>query len=181
MRVAVAVVAACWAAWAYPFVFRARRVPGRQAAATDRRGLWGLALETSAVVVAWTGPRVEPGAARTAAAMLLAPAGAVLAWWAVEHLGRQWRIQAGLWHDHSLVRTGPYRLMRHPIYASILSMILATGLLRTAWPPMLLSVALFAAGTEIRVRIEDRLLASRFGADFENYQRSVPAYLPFVR
>jgi len=36
-------------------------------------------------------------------------------------------------------------------------------------------------GTEIRVRIEDRLLASRFGERFQDYQRSVPAYIPFLR
>ena len=37
------------------------------------------------------------------------------------------------------------------------------------------------AGTEIRVRIEDRLLAERFGGQFREYQRSVPAYIPFIR
>jgi protein-S-isoprenylcysteine O-methyltransferase Ste14 len=143
--------------------------------------MWGLALETAAVLVAWFGPPVEPGAARIAAAMALAPVGAALAWWAVEHLGRQWRIQAGLWHDHRLVRTGPYRFMRHPIFASILAMVLATALLRTTWPGIALAAALFVAGTEIRVRIEDRLLASRFGAEFEDYRRGVRAYLPYLR
>jgi protein-S-isoprenylcysteine O-methyltransferase Ste14 len=40
---------------------------------------------------------------------------------------------------------------------------------------------LFAIGTEIRVRIEDRLLASRFGDQFLDYQRRVSAYIPFIR
>jgi protein-S-isoprenylcysteine O-methyltransferase Ste14 len=181
MSVAAAVMAVCWAAWLLPFVFRARRVRGRQAAATDRRGIWGQPLEALALGVAAFGPGVEPGAARIAAAMLLAPAGPILAWWSVEHLGRQWRMHAGLWHDHRLITTGPYRFVRHPIYASILAVALATGLLRASWPAILLSVALFAAGTEIRVRVEDRLLASRFGKEFEVYRRSTRAYLPFIR
>lgn len=174
-------LAACWAAWFFPFVFRARRVRRRQAAATDRRGVWGQPLEALALGVAALGPGVEPGPARIAAAMLLAPVGPILAWWAVEHLGRQWRMHAGLWPDHRLITTGPYGLVRHPIYTSILAVALAAGLLRASWPAILLSVALFVAGTEIRVRVEDRLLASRFGKEFEAYRRSTRAYLPFVR
>jgi protein-S-isoprenylcysteine O-methyltransferase Ste14 len=45
----------------------------------------------------------------------------------------------------------------------------------------LLSTGVFIAGTEIRVRIEDKLLASRFGERFRKYQQSVPGYVPFVR
>jgi len=104
-----------------------------------------------------------------------------MGWRAVAHLGRQFRIQAGLYDDHELVRTGPYGIVRHPIYSSLFGMLLGTMLLFSdlRWAP--LPIALFIAGTEIRVRSEDALLASRFGADFENYRRSVPAYIPFVR
>ncbi len=178
---AAAFLIACWAAWLYPFIFRARRVRGRPPAATDRRGMWGLVLETAAVLLAWFGGPIDPGPARIAAACALAPAGAALAWWAVEHLGRQWRIQAGIWPDHRLVRTGPYHLVRHPIYASVFLLLLATALLRASWPILIFAAALFTAGTEIRIRIEERLLASRFGAEFQQYRRAVGAYFPFVR
>jgi protein-S-isoprenylcysteine O-methyltransferase Ste14 len=46
---------------------------------------------------------------------------------------------------------------------------------------MPLSLALFICGTEIRVHSEERLLASRFGGQFDAYRKSVPAYIPFVR
>jgi len=46
---------------------------------------------------------------------------------------------------------------------------------------LLLAAAIFLAGTEIRVRAEDALLAERFGDSFRNYQASVSAYLPFIR
>jgi protein-S-isoprenylcysteine O-methyltransferase Ste14 len=45
----------------------------------------------------------------------------------------------------------------------------------------LLSVVLFTIGTEIRVRIEDSLLASNFGQQFQEYKRGVPAYIPFLK
>jgi protein-S-isoprenylcysteine O-methyltransferase Ste14 len=60
-------------------------------------------------------------------------------------------------------------------------MLLSTLLLLTRWPWTAISLALFAAGTEIRVRVEDKLLASRFGAEFEEYRKAVRAYVPWVR
>ena len=116
-----------------------------------------------------------------AAALALGATGDVLMWTAITHLGCQFRIQAGLYHDHQLVRSGPYSLVRHPIYAGLLAVTLATGLLQAPWPWVLVALAVFVAGTEIRVRTEDRLLASRFGAEFAEYKKTVPAYLPFVR
>ena len=70
----------------------------------------------------------------TIASMVLGPASVGLAWFAVRHLGKQWRIQAALSEDHELVQTGPYRWVRHPIYASMLGMLLATGFAKTWWP-----------------------------------------------
>jgi protein-S-isoprenylcysteine O-methyltransferase Ste14 len=88
---------------------------------------------------------------------------------------------AGLSSDHELIVCGPYRVVRHPIYTSMLCMLCGTGLMITPLPLLLLSALVFIVGTEIRVRIEDRLLAARFGESFRDYQRSVPAYIPFVR
>ena len=102
-------------------------------------------------------------------------------WLSVRHLGKQLRILAGLYADHELIRTGPYAIVRHPVYASLFLMTLATGLLFARWPLLLLSIALYIAGTEIRIRAEEGLLRARFGEEFEEYRRQVPAYLPFLR
>jgi len=56
----------------------------------------------------------------------------------------------------------------------------ATAVVLAPWQLFLASVVLFIAGTEIRVRTEEKLLASRFGEDFQAYKRSVPAYIPFL-
>jgi protein-S-isoprenylcysteine O-methyltransferase Ste14 len=60
-------------------------------------------------------------------------------------------------------------------------MLLATIAVATPWPWATVSVAMFLAGTEIRVHTEDTLLRGRFGARFEEYRRSVKAYIPWVR
>jgi protein-S-isoprenylcysteine O-methyltransferase Ste14 len=72
-------------------------------------------------------------------------------------------------------------VVRHPIYTSMLCILLGTGLMVTPWWLLLLSFLIFVAGTEIRVRIEERLLVSRFGDRFRDYQRNVPAYLPLLK
>ena len=115
------------------------------------------------------------------AAMVIMPLSVWLGRQAVMHLGKQWRIQAGLYSDHELVRTGPYRLVRHPIYVALLGMLIGTGLVVSWWPIVILAGTLFIAGMEIRIQAEDALLAERFGEAFERYRTTVAAYIPFLR
>jgi protein-S-isoprenylcysteine O-methyltransferase Ste14 len=174
----------CWLAWAWPYAFRAPHYQKRPSIVATVSTAIGLALECAGIVVAcvFRLPHAHPpGIARILGSMALGPVGAVLAWTAVKHLGRQFRFRAGLYEDHELVRSGPYAVVRHPIYASILAMLLSTLLLLTPWRWIVVSLALFVAGTEIRVHVEDNLLASRFGEDFEDYRRQVRAYVPLVR
>jgi protein-S-isoprenylcysteine O-methyltransferase Ste14 len=103
----------------------------------------------------------------------------LLSWTATRSLGRYWRIDAGLSPDHELVTSGPYRVVRHPIYTSMPCVLLGTGFMLTPLPLLVLSVLVFIVGTEIRVRIEDRLLAARFGDRIRDYQRSAPHTFPW--
>ncbi|MGC9946169.1 MAG: isoprenylcysteine carboxylmethyltransferase family protein [Bryobacteraceae bacterium] len=174
---------AMWMLWLYPFMRKRFTGPKRQSEVMAHWGDWGLALESAGIFFAWLWlPNTSlPGAARIVPSMVLAPVGAVFGWLAVRHLGKQLRILAGLYADHELIRTGPYAIVRHPVYASLFLMMLATGLLFARWPMLVLSVVLYIAGTEIRIHAEEGLLRARFGEEFEAYRRSVPAYLPFVR
>jgi protein-S-isoprenylcysteine O-methyltransferase Ste14 len=174
----------CWVAWCYPFLFRAPHRQRRPSITVAGPSRMGLLLETAALVMAFAlhVPFGAPlGTARAIAAMIPGPLAVVMGWTAVRHLGRQFRIQAGLYEDHQLVRTGPYAIVRHPIYSSMLALLLAmlTAMTRPSWAGI--SLALFVAGTEIRVGTEDRLLAARFPGEFAAYRKQVPAYIPFVR
>ncbi len=173
-----------WFAWLYPFIFRAPHRQLRESITVGGPTRVGLLLEGLAIFLAFVFHMPEetpPGLARGLVAVALAIASTVMGWQSVTHLGRQFRVQAGLYHDHQLVRSGPYAIVRHPIYASLLGMLLCTVLLLTQlqWAPLLL--VFFIAGTEVRVRAEDALLESRFGDDFRAYRNAVPAYIPFVR
>ena len=127
-------LAVCWLVWWYPFIFRAPHRQKRESIARPGATSLGLLMETAAFAVAFffrLPAGAEPGMARTLLSMALAPVAPILGWTAVTHLGRQFRITAGLYHDHELVHTGPYGVVRHPIYASLLAMLLSTLLLLT--------------------------------------------------
>ena len=173
-----------WFAWGYPFIMRAPRGQKRHSVTAIVPTRVGLLLEGIAIFMAFVfrlPPYAPLGVERVAPSIILGVVAAALSWSAVKHLGRQFRVHAGLYDDHELVRTGPYTVVRHPIYSSLLAMLLCTLFVLTPWEWAAASLALFIAGTEIRVRAEDRLLASRFGEEFYAYRKQVRAYIPFVR
>jgi len=178
------VLAASWIAWLCPFIFRAPHNQKRPSITAIVPTRVGLLLESGAICMAFSfrlSPDSPPGLARVLPALILGPIAVLLSWKSVSHLGKQFRIHAGLYVDHELVRTGPYAIVRHPIYTSLLAMLLCSLLVLTPWPVAALSLVLFLLGTEIRVHTEDQLLESRFGEEFQRYRKAVRAYVPFVR
>ncbi|HXF27020.1 MAG TPA: isoprenylcysteine carboxylmethyltransferase family protein [Bryobacteraceae bacterium] len=155
----------------------------KSAAAIDRRARWGVVLEAIGYSLLWQGEfwARAPAEWRVAVSILFFTIACFFSWTGTRALGRHLRLDAALNPDHELVRSGPYRVIRHPIYASMLCVLLGTGFLVARWALLIAGVLVFIAGTEIRVRIEDKLLASRFGDEFLEYRRGVPAYIPLIR
>lgn len=182
--VATVELLALWILWALPYVFRAPKIQKRKSIAVFGPTTLGLMLEAAGVVIVWHF-RVPGGIRTDLGALIAAPVvgamAVLLMWTAIPNLGRQFRIYAGLYEDHELVRTGPYAVVRHPIYASVLALTLSTGILLTLWPWLIAALAVSVAGTEVRLRSEEKLLAARFGTQFSAYKSRVPAYLPFLR
>jgi protein-S-isoprenylcysteine O-methyltransferase Ste14 len=156
---------------------------GQKEAVRAPASRWGIFLVGLSFALTWSYIRPagsEKSTLSLIVSMLLGPPSVALVWAATRHLGKQWRYQAALSEDHELIQTGPYRWIRHPIYASMLGMLLATGACWTWWPMFLAAVIVFLIGTEIRTRAEDRLLAERFKDSFIAYQSRVSAYIPFI-
>jgi protein-S-isoprenylcysteine O-methyltransferase Ste14 len=177
---ALIAISVAWFVWSIPF-FGLPKAGGPKT--IDKRARWGIALEGVGFMFVWSyfawAGTTPPW--RWVAAVPFLVAAPVLSWTSARVLGRQWRFDAGLNADHSLVQHGAYRVVRHPIYASMFALVLGTGLLLSRLRFVALAAVFFVIGTEIRVRIEDALLASRFGATFEEYKARVPAYIPFIR
>ena len=178
---AYGIVAAAWILWMAPFVLTKRSQPRAQQ--VDRRARWGILLVALSFAVLWQYQFWETSlpAWRLALAIVFFILADVLSWTATRVLGKQWRVDAGLNAEHELVTQGPYRLVRHPIYTSVLCVLWGTGFILLPLPLILLATVPAVIGTEIRVRIEDGLLASRFGQQFDDYRRNVAAYIPLVR
>ncbi len=173
-----------WIAWFYPFIFRAPHFQKRPSITAKGRTAAGLLLECAGIGSAYLlhfPYEIRRNTLRIALAVVFWAAACALSWTSVTHLGRQFRVTAGLYEDHKLVTSGPYALVRHPIYASLMGMLLCVMSLMTPLKWAAIPIALYICGTEIRVRAEDGLLRSRFGDEFERYRKSVPAYIPFVR
>jgi protein-S-isoprenylcysteine O-methyltransferase Ste14 len=99
--------------------------------------------------------------------------------WARVHLGRFWSSVVTLKADHALIRTGPYALVRHPIYSGLLLALIGTAIVRgTAAAP--LGLALMTLGVVLKIRQEERLLAEHFGDAYRAYHEQVPALVPRV-
>jgi len=180
-----AALMAVWILWVLAFVFRRKRGARHRAATTDRASIVGIVLQSVAYAVlssrknAMGGLRIDPFIVTLG--LVLGAISVILIWWAIPTLGKQWRVQAGVYEDHELVQSGPYRFVRHPIYSSMLALFLSTGILITPWRTFLISLVVFVIGQEIRVWSEDRLLVERFGKQYGEYRKRVWAYVPFVR
>ena len=126
-----------WIAWMLQFVlFRAKKRGTPAKIAPNSR--WGMILQVFgywAIFLPARASLVEPLAIwRLVAGTAFGLVGIWLASAGVRHLGKQWRMVAALNHDHQLVTSGPYRFVRHPIYASMLAMFIMNALLWADFP-----------------------------------------------
>ncbi len=104
-------------------------------------------------------------------------AGMLFALWARAYLGGNWSSSVTVKVGHQLVRTGPYRWVRHPIYSGIILAMLGTALERRQVRGFV-AVVLLYVGFTIKSRIEERTMASTFGAEYQEYSRGTGAIVP---
>jgi protein-S-isoprenylcysteine O-methyltransferase Ste14 len=80
---------------------------------------------------------------------------------------------------HDLVRSGPYRLLRHPIYAELLLAMLGSAIAWGDWRGVL-AFALGMIAIVPRIGAEDALMAKTFGESYLDYRRRTFAIIPFL-
>jgi protein-S-isoprenylcysteine O-methyltransferase Ste14 len=101
----------------------------------------------------------------------------VLAVSARKHLGRNWSGAITVAEDHQLVRSGPYRILRHPIYTAMLGMFAGSAVV-FGQLHALLAVALITGAYWRKIGLEEQNLRNLFGPSYEEYRRDTWALVP---
>ena len=135
-----------------------------------------IPLGRSFVPQLWVNPPVVEWAL-----VALIAAGFAFCWWARLHLGKLWSSSVTRKEGHRVIDTGPYRLVRHPIYTGII--LASAGL--AAIGATALGIAGFllsSAGFWIKARLEERFLSEELGAEaYAAYKARTPMLVPFLR
>lgn len=184
-----AIVVASWFAFGILF-FARKKPPGGPESKRERASTLGIVLQGASYGIVWSvhrpffSPIVVLSKPLEIALAVFAISVAVGSVWfvlsAIRTLGKQWSLGARLIEGHKLITEGPYRLVRNPIYTGMFGLLLATGLAVSHWVGLLIAIVVYAVGTVVRVRSEEKLLRGAFGAEFDAYARRVPAVIPFL-
>jgi protein-S-isoprenylcysteine O-methyltransferase len=111
--------------------------------------------------------------------LVLTIVGVAFAIWARFYLGRNWSGTVTIKQDHELIRTGPYALVRHPIYTglelAILGTAIAIGEIRG-----LVAAGIALIGIRLKFGLEEKFMTDRFGAEYVQYKKNVKTMMPFI-
>jgi protein-S-isoprenylcysteine O-methyltransferase Ste14 len=183
---ALILVILSWIIFCVIFLLR-KKAEKAQETKRDSAAKWGIALQGCGFALVWLIRRSYwwPFRGWMLGELMLAAVAVVLAygsnWWclrAVQTLGKQWTYAARVVEGHELITQGPYAVVRNPIYLGMFGLMVATGLVLCTWWALVLAIAFFLVGNEIRIRAEEKLLRETFGAKFEEYADRVPAFFP---
>lgn len=105
-------------------------------------------------------------------------AGIALAIWARYHLGRNWSNHPDIKEGHELVTSGPYRILRHPIYTGMLAALLGTALL-AGWFWFIVCVVATVMFVR-RIHIEEGYMSDLFPGIYPDYKKRTKALVPFL-
>jgi len=119
---------------------------------------------------------VPHGVPAQAAGVVLLLAGLAFAIWARRHLGRNWSASVVVKEDHALIRTGPYRRVRHPIYTGLLLAFLGTAVAVGEWRG-LVGLVLAIVSFLLKSRLEEQRMAETF-PEYAEYRRHTAALIP---
>jgi protein-S-isoprenylcysteine O-methyltransferase Ste14 len=122
---------------------------------------------------------IPPGAARYWIGVVLLFAGLGFACWARVLIGTNWSANVTLKSGHELIREGPYRWVRHPIYTGLITALLGTAIAEGA-VRSLVGAGLIAAGFIYKLGVEERMLSERFKEEYDRYRKDVAALIPGV-
>jgi protein-S-isoprenylcysteine O-methyltransferase Ste14 len=105
--------------------------------------------------------------------------GLAFAVWARFSIGRNWDGLVALKENHQLMRSGPYAIVRHPIYSGFMLATFGTAMVGGKVAG-LVSTALIILAWGYKSRVEEEFMIKQFGAEYEQYRHDVKALIPLI-
>lgn len=179
----VQTIALLWLAWAVSWHLAALWRGDTRAEAPRRAYRMHFAIAVAGFLLAFSAwppmARLWPASEALGWAMVaLTVAGFAFAWWARIHLGRLWSGGVALREAHRVVDSGPYALVRHPIYTGLFTAVTAMAVMQGT-PLSLLGAALFVLGFTLKARVEERFLEQALPG-YADYRRRVGMIVPGI-
>jgi len=173
--------------WAISQLWIGRRRSGDRAKTRDR-GTLNLLIVTILVSLSfgiWLALRDDGQFATTNTALLrlgvtLMGAGLLVRWWAVRTLAQFFTVDIDIQPGQKLIRSGPYRLLRHPSYTGALLTVLGFRIALGNIVAALLVVVPTTAAFLWRIRIEENMLAAAFPEQYPAYARHTRRLIPYL-
>jgi protein-S-isoprenylcysteine O-methyltransferase Ste14 len=178
-----------WWVWALYWMLSALRNK-----ATQRRESRGsrlahlVPLAVGAALIAWPNPRWSalawqlwpPSLAAYRIGLSLLIAGLAFAIWARVHLGSNWSGTVSIKQGHELIRSGPYALVRHPIYTGLITALLGTTV-ASGTVHAVIGLAIIIVSLVRKSRTEEEFMRETFPGEYQRYSAQVPALIPFAK
>ena len=187
-KISQSVIGVMWVAWLVYWALASRSAKATQRSESVRSRLtYHLPLILGAVFIGVPGilgPQLEGTFVTRAPAwqaleIALVALGLGFAVAARLWLGRNWSSMVTVKKDHELIRSGPYALVRHPIYTGLLLALIGTVLMVGKWRA-LIGIALMLVSFLRKLRIEERFMAQEFGETYARYRKQVAMLVPFL-
>ncbi|MBS0364383.1 MAG: isoprenylcysteine carboxylmethyltransferase family protein [Proteobacteria bacterium] len=178
-------ILALWLAWALYWAVAAFGTK-----VTQRREPWGSRLAYALPLLVagamlfgrwpWLSQRLWAPAWWTCwSGVALTAAGLGFACWARVHLGRNWSGAVTVKREHELIRSGPYGLVRHPIYTGLIAAVAGTALCSGTTRAAVACLIIIAAFL-YKARAEERFMRDTFPGSYPDYSDRVPMLVPFT-
>jgi protein-S-isoprenylcysteine O-methyltransferase Ste14 len=182
------VIAVAWLAFALVWLiaaFATKATVRRQSLGSRLREVLPLfaafvLLRGNPGLIRWLSARFVPGAFEWQSfGVAVTIAGLAIAIWARFYLGANWSATVTVKQDHELIRSGPYSVVRHPIYSGLLLAMLGTAIY-VGEIRGLFAVALATWAWKMKSRVEETFMQSEFGDEYVRYRREVKGLVPFL-
>lgn len=139
-----------------------------------------LSVVASVAEWAYGNDAVETSALLTLLGSFFLVTGIGIRVWAIQTLGKHFTATVTLTDDHRLVRSGPYRWVRHPSYLGAFMAILGCPLFLNAYWAVLIAFVAMSLAYYLRIGVEEKMLSAYFGKQYEDYQKNTKRIIPFI-